>query len=61
MAMAVSRQWVVDLLRHLGYPQEADEAMRVLPDPVDREELMEFGNRHGIYSDELTSRMGGSP
>jgi hypothetical protein len=61
MAMAVSRQWVVELLRHLGYSQEADEAMRVLPDPVDREELLEFGTRHGISRDELTSRMGGSP
>jgi hypothetical protein len=39
----------------------ADEALRVLPDEFDREQLDEFGNRHGISVDELVSRMGGSP
>jgi hypothetical protein len=29
--MAYSRQSVVNLLRHLGYLREADEASRVLP------------------------------
>ena len=59
--MAVSRQWVVDTLRHLGYQSEADEALRVLPEAVEREQLEEFGDKHGISSAELTSRMGGSP
>jgi len=59
--MAFSRQWVADTLRHLGYQREADEALRVLPEEVDREQLEEFGNQHGISSAELTSRMGGSP
>jgi hypothetical protein len=59
--MAESRQWVVDRLRRMGYAQEADDAARELPDPVDLEELMAFGNRHGISRDELMSRMGGSP
>jgi hypothetical protein len=59
--MAISRQWVVDTLRHLGYQREADEALRVLPETIDRQQLEEFGNRHGISSAELTSRMGGSP
>ena len=59
--MAESRQWVVDMLRRMGYAQEADEAARELPDPVDLEQLREFGDRHGISRDELNSRMGGSP
>jgi hypothetical protein len=59
--MAQSRQWVVDTLRRMGYAQEADQAARELPDPVDLEELRAFGDRHGISRDELNSRMGGSP
>jgi hypothetical protein len=59
--MSEDRQWVVDTLRRLGYTHEAEEAERVLPDPVDREQLREFGDRYGISVAELTSRMGGSP
>ena len=59
--MAQDRQWVVDTLRRLGYVHEAEEAARVLPDPVEIEELIQFGDRYGISRDELTSRMGGSP
>jgi hypothetical protein len=59
--MAQDRQWVVDTLRRLGYEHEAEEAARVLPDPVEIEELIQFGDRYGIDRDELTSRMGGSP
>ena len=59
--MAYSRQWVVDTLRRNGYLQEADEALRVLPEEVDVKQLQEFGDRHGISRDELISRMGGSP
>jgi hypothetical protein len=61
ITMAVSRQWVVDTLRRMGRTQEADEAASVLPDPVDREQLRQFGDRHGISLDELVDRMGGSP
>jgi hypothetical protein len=61
MAMALDRQWVVDMLRRLGYEDEAEDAVRELPDPVDRQQLTEFGDRHGISTAELTSRMGGSP
>ncbi len=59
--MAYSRQWVVDTLRRIGYSQEADEALRDLPEQVDLQQLQEFGDRHGISRDELVSRMGGSP
>lgn len=55
------RNWVVGLLHQLGYAQEAEAALRELPDEVSVEQLKEFGDRHGISRDELTSRMGGSP
>ena len=59
--MQVSRRYVVDTLRKLGFTQLADEASRALPDPVDLEQAYEFSERHNISRDELTSRMGGSP
>jgi len=59
--MGYSRLWVVDTLRRLGYLKEADEALRDLPDDIDRKQIEEFGDRHGISRDELINRMGGSP
>jgi len=59
--MGYSRQWLVDTLRRLGFSQEADEASRVLPDEIDRKQLLEFADRYGIDSSMLTDRMGGSP
>lgn len=48
------------MLRHLGYAQQADDALRELPEDFDQRQLREFGNRHGISLDELISQMGGS-
>jgi hypothetical protein len=59
--MAVSRQWVIDMLNHMGYSEAAEEASRVLPEQLDLKQLQEFGDRHGISRTELESRMGGSP
>jgi len=59
--MARSRQWVADTLRHLGYTQQAEEALRELPEEIDDADLREWGSRHGISGDELRNRMGGSP
>jgi hypothetical protein len=59
--MAQSRQWVVNTLRRLGFTQEAEAALRELPEEIDSEQLREFGDRHGIGSNTLTDRMGGSP
>jgi hypothetical protein len=59
--MEVSRQWVADTLRRLGYAEQADEALKVLPDPVDYEQVMQFGEQHGVSRDVLIDRMGGSP
>ena len=61
VAMAQDKQWVVETLRRLGYVHEAEEAARVLPDPVEMEQLSEFGDRYGISVADLTSQMGGSP
>jgi hypothetical protein len=54
------KDWLVDLLRRLGYTQEAEAALRELPDHVSIDQLIEFGERHGINRGELIDRMGGS-
>jgi hypothetical protein len=59
--MSLDRQWVIDLLRRLGYTRAAEEAARELPDPVTMAEIYKFGDRHGISRDDITSQMGGSP
>jgi hypothetical protein len=59
--MTESRQKVADMLRHAGFPQAADAAERELPDPVELEQLIAFGTKHGITRDDLISEMGGSP
>ena len=59
--MAYTRQWLVDLLRRLGYTQAADEALREMPDEFDLKQLQEFGERHGISRGEVTDALGGSP
>jgi len=52
---------MVDILHRTGFSEAADEAMRVLPDPVDLDHLAEWGKQYGITRDQLISRMGGSP
>ena len=59
--MQIRKQNVVDTLRSRGFSQEADAASRVLPDPVDREQPLEWLERQGMPRDELISLMGGSP
>lgn len=59
--MAYNRQWLVSLLRHLGYSEQAEEALRDLPEEIDHKLLQEFADRHGIDRGMLTDRMGGSP
>jgi|HubBroStandDraft_4_1064222.scaffolds.fasta_scaffold2631801_1 hypothetical protein len=59
--MGYTRQWLVDTLRRSGYEQAADEALRVLPEEFDLEQLERFGDQHGISRGELNDRMGGSP
>jgi hypothetical protein len=59
--MLISRQELVRTLRRAGLVEEAEEADRTLPDPVELERAAEFGMRYGITRSELISRMGGSP
>ncbi len=59
--MAYTKQWLVDILRRLGYTQAADDALREMPDEFDLKQLQEFGVRHGISRDDVTDAMGGSP
>jgi len=51
----------VDMLRRCGFPQVADEASRVLPDLIDRDQLDKWGVEHGVTINDLISHMGGSP
>jgi hypothetical protein len=55
----VSRQLVVDVLRHAGWPELADEASRTLPDPVDITKLEAWGMQHGVSVEDLKGRFGG--
>ena len=59
--MAYTKEWLVQILRRLGYMQAADDASREMPEEFDLEQLQEFGERHGISRDEVTDAMGGSP
>ena len=56
-----SKKDVIDMLNRLGYTELAEEASRILPDPVDADRLEALGLQYGLTRDELISRMGGSP
>jgi hypothetical protein len=59
--MLVTRQHVVDILRIAALPDVAEEASRLLPDPVEYHQAERFLAQYGITKDELISRRGGSP
>ena len=59
--MLVTRQHVVDILRIAALPDLAEEAARLLPDPVEYNQAERFLAQYGISKDELISRRGGSP
>ena len=56
--MQYSRQHFASVLRKTGFPEVADEALRVLPDPVDEDQIAAFLAPYAITMDELISRMG---
>ena len=56
-----SRPEIVATLRRAGLAEVADEALRVLPDPVDADQLKAFCKQHNVTMDDLISQMGGSP
>jgi hypothetical protein len=45
----------------VALPELAEEAHRVLPDPVEYDHAERFLAQNGITKDELISRRGGSP
>jgi hypothetical protein len=53
-----SRQLVVDVLRHAGWPELADEASRTLPDPVDVTHFEAWATQHGFSLEDVKSRFG---
>jgi len=59
--MQYSRQELVTLMRRTGFTALADEAERVLPDPVDVSQLEAFASSHGVNRDDMINEMGGSP
>ena len=61
VAVQLTRQHVVGMLRRAGLPEMADDALRDLPDPVDNEQVAAWAVPYGVNMDELFSRMGGSP
>jgi hypothetical protein len=61
VAVQLTRQHVVDVLRRAGLPEMADEAARELPDPVDSEQVAAWAIPYGVNMGDLVSRVGGSP
>ena len=49
------------ILRRTGYTELADKALRVLPDPVDYDQITAFLRPYGVSKDDIISEMGGSP
>ena len=49
--MPYPRQDFAALLRKTGFPEIADEALRVLPDPVDKDQVAAFLAPYAISMD----------
>ena len=60
VAVQLTRQHVINMLRTAGLSDMADAAQRDLPDPVDSEQAAAWAARYGINMGELMDRMGGS-
>ncbi|HEY3651755.1 MAG TPA: hypothetical protein VGL33_27560 [Streptosporangiaceae bacterium] len=61
IAVQLSRQHVIDLLRRVGLTEIAEAALHDLPDPVDREDVAAWGGKWNIDMDYFINQMGGSP
>ena len=61
IAVQLSRQHVIDLLRRVGLTEMAEAALHDLPDPVDREDVAAWGGKWNIDMDYFINQMGGSP
>jgi hypothetical protein len=56
----IDKEQIVQFLRDKGQDQQADEAARKLPDPVDTDQHADLLARHGVDLNELTERFGGA-
>ena len=61
IAVQLSRQHVIDLLRQAGLTEMAEAALHDLPDQVDRGDVAVWGGKWNMDMDYLIDRMGGSP
>lgn len=59
--MDVARDEVMATLRRAGFGDLADQAASELPDRIDLQELLRWGEAHGVTRGVLIDRMGGSP
>jgi hypothetical protein len=57
----VSRAHVLDIIARAGLTDAQRDRVLALSYPADRERVLELFRSMGVYSDELISRMGGSP
>ena len=55
-----SREHFALALRRTGFPEAAEHALRVLPDPANGDQIAAFLAPYGITLDELVSRMAGT-
>ena len=58
--MHYSREHLALTLRRTDVREVAEEALRVLPDPVEGDQIAAFLAPYGITLDELVSRVGGT-
>jgi hypothetical protein len=61
IAVQLSRQYLVDILRRSGMAEMAEAALHDLPDPVDREDAAAWCGRWNVDMDYFINKMGGSP
>jgi len=61
IAVQLSRQHVVDLLRRAGLTEIAEAALHDLPDTIDREDVAAWGGKWNIDMGYIIDRIGGSP
>jgi uncharacterized membrane protein (DUF2068 family) len=57
----VSRDHVLDILRHANLTPEQEQSILALSYPADLERVLAMFARYGVTPDRLISQLGGSP
>jgi hypothetical protein len=55
----IDKDQIIQFLRDKGQDQQADEAVRELPNQVDTDQHADLLSRHGVDVNEITERFGG--